>query len=584
MRDPLAEMFTASVVRKLAGPRAYRRGKVYYDLGLIGISVGADRRLAVTVQGTVPYLVKLWDDRGEPGWSCTCPAAEDGSFCKHCAAVALSLDPSDPPAELLESAPDQLSSGALDQELSDFVEQLPHSRLADIVLSQAASDRPLRDRLMAEARTGGAESPELTAWRRRIEAAFRPWGDFVTYCDAPRWAAGVNDAIDDIEDLCDTGHPAEAALLAEHAMRLTDAAIECVDDSDGWLTDFSYRLIEVHHRACVEDRPNPVELAGRLLQMELTTDLNGPYRSAASYAGVLGEEGLAAYRGLIEPRWRKARLKGDDYFSGDNFRVHQAMVGWALATGDPDTLIEVHSRTRMLPDQYLEISRALHSAGRVEEAIEWLRRGFREWADRPWQLADLREFLAAVLRERGDPNAAVGLFWDAFCSEPSLSSYRRLLREAGGEADTDGEWSRRCVEEMRARLSKEVSTEAARRGAATAPADVLAEILFFEGRTEEAWSSAADFGCRDEMWMTMARAREQSHPLQAIDVYEPEVFRRIDQRNNHAYRSAVDLMNHIHLLAEAAGNPDRFTELLGRVRAEHKAKRNLKKLLDDRGW
>ena len=43
-------------------------------------------------------------------------------------------------------------------------------------------------------------------------------------------------------------------------------------------------------------------------------------------------------------------------------------------------------------------------------------------------------------------------------------------------------------------------------------------------------------------------------------------------------------MNHIRLLAEAAGNPDRFTELLGRVRSKHKAKRNLKKLLDDRDW
>jgi uncharacterized Zn finger protein len=32
----------------------------------------------------VPYNVELWVDDGEPTWSCTCPAAEDGSFCKHC--------------------------------------------------------------------------------------------------------------------------------------------------------------------------------------------------------------------------------------------------------------------------------------------------------------------------------------------------------------------------------------------------------------------------------------------------------------------------------------------------------------------
>ncbi|WP_428122656.1 SWIM zinc finger family protein [Candidatus Poriferisodalis sp.] len=45
------------------------------------------------VRGTVPYIVELWTDNGEPRWSCTCPAAKDGSFCKHCVATALTLLP-----------------------------------------------------------------------------------------------------------------------------------------------------------------------------------------------------------------------------------------------------------------------------------------------------------------------------------------------------------------------------------------------------------------------------------------------------------------------------------------------------------
>ena len=59
---------------------------------------------------------------------------------------------------------------------------------------------------------------------------------------------------------------------------------------------------------------------------------------------------------------------------------------------------------------------------------------------------------------------------------------------------------------------------------------------------------------------------------------------RIDQKKTPAYRSAVDLMDRIRRLAEAAGEPDHFTGLLEQVRTEHRAKRNLKKLLDDRGW
>lgn len=84
--------------------------------------------------------------------------------------------------------------------------------------------------------------------------------------------------------------------------------------------------------------------------------------------------------------------------------------------------------------------------------------------------------------------------------------------------------------------------------------------------------------------MTLARARERTHTLDAIDVYEPEVLALIDRKKTSYYESAVELMDRIRRLAEAAGEAGRFTGLLDRVRTEHRAKRNLKKLLDGKGW
>ncbi|MCY4632269.1 MAG: hypothetical protein OXE75_15510, partial [bacterium] len=101
---------------------------------------------------------------------------------------------------------------------------------------------------------------------------------------------------------------------------------------------------------------------------------------------------------------------------------------------------------------------------------------------------------------------------------------------------------------------------------------------------DEAWRGALAFGCGRETWMTLARAREKTHPLDAIDVYEPEVLALIDRKKTAYYESAVDLMERIRRLADSAGEPERFTGLLERVRTEHRAKRNLKKLLDERGW
>ena len=237
--------------------------------------------------------------------------------------------------------------------------------------------------------------------------------------------------IDDLESLCDEGHHEAAATLAEFALKLNDAAVGYVDDAGGEIVDIADRLIDLHYRACRLGRPDPGNLARRLLDLEVSTEV-GLHRAAAAYADVLGEVGLAAYRRLIEPRWRRSKPASDCYFDGDAFDLHQAMLGWALGTGDPDALIGVHARGRMLPGDRLEICQALQAAGRGDEAIQWARRGLREHRDRQWQMGGLREFLSppgrsAERRKRrsacsGTPSAP------NHRSRPTGVSFKRLAR------------------------------------------------------------------------------------------------------------------------------------------------------------
>ena len=469
------------------------------------------------------------------------------------------------------------------------------------MLDHAATDWRLRERLLAEDRAARGDSPDMGVWQRRIDNAFAPYDEFVTYREARGWADGVKDAIDALADLCDAGQHDAAARLAEHAHRRADKAIDYVDDSDGRLSDISLRLSEVHHRACVEGRPDPVELAARLVDLELTSELDGFYRAAAEYAEVLGEAGLAAYRERLEPQWKRIGHEAGDW-SDNAFAVRQAMAGWAIGTGDPDALIEVHGRDRIGPGNVLEIARALDAAGRSDEAMAWARRGIAEHGD-TWHASDLREFLAGTLRGRGEAQAAVELFWHAFVSHPSLATYQRLLDEAAEPRSSPGDpgdpdqpdhpdhpagWPQRCEQELRSGLSRLDGRvpDGRRASSAAVPraAEALVEILAYEGRVEEAWNAATVHGCAERMRMTLARAREKNHPSDAMDVYEPRVLELINQKKNYAYQSAVDLMDRIRRLADAANDPDRFRSLLERVRTEHRAKRNLKRLLDAKGW
>ena len=574
---PLVEVFSRPEVMGLAGPDVYGRGVDYFQQGRAEAEADGESRLRATVRGSVPYEVELWAEGGHPCWSCTCPYAEDGSFCKHAVAVALQLDPSG-----IEAVPDDppaivLASRAADTGLlAEHVEELDRGRLVGLVLEAADQDWRLRERLLAEARAARGQGPDVGVWRRRVDAAFAPYDEFVPYQEVAGWAREVDELIDGLTELCDVGHPEAAALLAEHAHHCADEAIGYVDDSDGWLMEISERLAELHLRACDEGEPDPVELADRLVSLELTSELDGFHRAAATYADVLGPDGVDQYRRLVEPRWASLRSHTEG-FSSQRFRLREAMVGVALATGDPDELIEVYRHDLRTPDAYLEIARTLVAAGRDTEAEAWAREGLENFADRVWQTPPLREFLAGLLRDRGERSAAVGLFWDAFVRAPSLAAYRRLLEEAADDAPAV---KARALEELTGRLDQPADDA---RGASR-PSSVLVEILAYEGESERAWQIASEHGCDRQLWLTLARAREDTHPLDAIGVYEPETYALIDVKKNGAYRQAVDLLSRIRRLARQAEHPQLFEEILQRVRAEHGRKRNLMKLIDKKGW
>lgn len=593
--ESLTEHFDVETVASLAGSRVFERGVKYHSDGRVARTEIEGGRVVATVKGTMPYSVELWNDDDGQQWSCTCPAAEDGSFCKHAVAVALSIIAGEQelaPSSIAESG---RSSGRsanrgpvpdTERDLVTVVEGLSADRLAEIVMQQATSDWRLREILLAEAQSARGEGVDMATWRTRISRTFAPSaysrGGYVDYHEAPGWAAGVNEVVGALEDLCDTGHHDAAARLAEHAHRCADRAIQHVDDSDGWLTDFSVRLSGLHLQACSAGQSDPADLAARLVELELGSELCGFYRCAAAYGEILGPEGLAAFRGILDERRNQASADDD---SVDEFAWHNAMVGWALGIDDPDVLIEAHSLRRPLPEDVLEIARTLDRAGRGEEAVAWARRGLSKWGDRPWQVADLRDFLASKLRDGGEDRAAVELFWQAFVSGPSLAAYRRLLDEDDGQ-----DWLRRCGDHLSDSLTK-----AARRATPEAAFSIpppavseasaaLMEILLYEGRTDEAWKAAHDFGTRAQLWLTLARSREQLHPIEAMSVYEPAALAIIERKDVKQYQSAVDLMARHRRLAESAGEPERFAALLERIRTEHRLKRKLQSLIDAQGW
>ena len=521
----------------------------------------------------MPYHVEL---RRSPkvAWSCNCPVGEDGTFCKHCVAVA--LEELGPDRNSKRSAP----SRDQDPDVRKFVAGLDNDALVELVMEQVDSDWRLRERLRAQAIAHGGGSLDVRTWKRRIDSVFRDSRHFIPYAEAHGWAQDIFDVLAALGDLVSAGHAADVVALAEHAHRRADKAVQYIDDRDGWLTDISGRIGELHLAACREARPDPVGLAERLAELELTSELDTFRRAAATYAEVLGPDGIAAYRRNVEPRWRAAKKEKDSY-GHRAFEVTEAMIGVAQAGGNPDDLIAIRGGDLRTPVDYLEVAQALVAAGRQAESIDWCRRGLDAFVDRHWQTPPLREFLAAQLRATGDNPAAEALWWEAFERHQSLDDYRKLLAES---ADVDAR-QRQAVGLLRQRLDAG-DTQARTRNPLLEqpPATTLVEILLYEGSADDAWSAATSHGCDERTWMTLAQARETTHPLDAIPIYERAVAAQIDRKNNGGYRSAVDLLGRIRTLATKAGEPERFGDLLATIRIDHARKRNLMAMIAKKGW
>ena len=261
----------------------------------------------------------------------------------------------------------------------------------------------------------------------------------------------------------------------------------------------------------------------------------------------------------------------------DAVGARSALVGLAYAVDDPDELIDVLRNELHSPHDYVTIARALVDHGRVAEAIEWSQRGLGVFRERHSQSLALRELLAAMLRGTGRDDEALAVFWDAFELDLGLGTYQRLLDEVAPDTEP---WRERALTLLRSCVSRRQQPDGARVHAVAA----LIDVLLAEGDADGGWETAKAHGCDRRRWLALAKARETTHPLEAIDIYEPEVFSAIDQKNNHGYAAAVDLLATIRRLAVAADATERFDAALRRARVDHKPKRNLQALLDRKKW
>jgi len=564
-------VFARRALLAMGGRRTFERGLDYALDGRVSkVSTTSDGAKA-DVQGSVSYRVELWCDDDEAGYACSCPMGAEQLFCKHAVALALvvtgAVVPDDEP----------VTEPTAEIDLAAYLRGLDHEALVQLLVNRAAEDDLFDARLRMAAAGTNAGALSLRAFRQTLQTAFETEG-FVGYFEAHEYTSGVEEALDTLGQLLDEGHADAVVLLAEHAADLADDALGHLDDSDGGMSGVAEHIRELHFAACVTSRPDPVALARNLYDRERHGgDLEIFHGAAATYADVLGDEGLAEYRRLARQEWGDLPSLGPDderSWSSSRFRVTQIMLTLAEVAGDVDDVVAVLAHDQSSAYQFVQIAEALQGAQRRDEALVWACKGLTLHGFSDHRLVEL---VAEEHHRAGHPEQAVDVLWSAYESSPGVDTYRRLAEHA----QRAGFWEscrNRALALLRDRID---STSRDRSGPHNS---TLVAVLLLDGNSEQAWIEAQAGVCRREQWLELARLREAEHPGDALPIWRQEVDREIGAMSNQSYTSAVALIERVGRLMAADGRTEEFQPYVAGVREVHRRKRNLMKLFVERGW
>jgi len=462
-------------------------------------------------------------------------------------------------------------------ELRAYLAAQTHDALVDTLLEAADGDTRLYDRLAMAAATGGERATRLATFRASIDSAVATPG-FVSWSEMWDYASGIEAAIGGLERLLGEGHADDVVELAEYALSTLEAALQEVDDSSGQVGGLLEDLQELHLKACRRARPERRSLAERLFAWELHGDWDTFSGAAQTYGRVLGKAGRARYRELAEAAWSQvpARVPGGDRgYDGQRRAITRIMESLAR---DVDQLVDVMSRDLGSGHQFLRIAEAYRAAGRDDDALAWAERGVAAFAESPDRR--LVDFLVDEHARRGQHAEATRLMWDAYSRNPGLDAYRKLKQRT----EPAGEWDRRradALELLRAELARR-SAERPPPYSSAPPRDrsELVRIFLWEDDHDAAWREACEGGCTPELWLELAERRRREHPEEALEVYRDRVDPTIEYKNNDAYGRATGHVREIQALLCSLGREDEFAVYVADLRARHKRKRNLVKLLD----
>ena len=583
MSSNLVAVLTLRIIQKLADTGTLARGTAYFHDGAVGLLDADEYEVRTSVQGTQRYRVRLAaGSDGELEYECDCPVGDDGTFCKHAVAVALSwlenageevFEPSEK-----ESAKPRKRRKTHEEQIREYLETLDERALREWLIEAADRDRGIRDKLLFAAKA--TARADVASLKSVVRQASRISG-FLDWREAGDYADRLADLAQMLEAPVADGDP-KLVEIVEQAIAQAEAALGDIDDSNGSVMPVIMELREVHERACNNLNPDPVALAERLFRFQTTGDYDTFHSVLPSYERALGQSGLKRYRELVDAAWKRFPALGPEafrtHFDSGRYRVEHAMEELVALSGDVDALVAVKARNLSSPHAFLELAEVLKLHGRHDEALEWAEKGIAAFGSE--RLDDLVKFSIDEHLRRGDADRVESLAWARFVRQPGSDAHFELVHVAKriGRAD---ELATRALQHLWQLVRAEEGPNAKRLPSWQPPVrSALVAIHLRQREAEKAWEAFRGGPVDMLLWDKVAAMRGKTHPEEAVALYKKLLPHVVTAGTRGAqYGEAFEIVQAIRELRAAQKQDALFQQEIAELRTTWKAKRNFMKLL-----
>jgi len=552
---------------KLAGKAAFNRGMNYFKAGNVLSIKQKANRISADVDGTEIYRVTLKWTHNQLDGACDCPASEGFDFCKHCVAVALTLQETQ-----LEQ--EKLVQGGTENRIKAYLLKQNREKLADWLLDLIESESTLLQEWFMRA-DNDLGLLDTKAIKKRITAAIPYNRHLYRYNQVRNYFVAVEIMADQLGEMAEQLPADEIIKLVDYALQRIDRALETIDDSGGF-REVALEVLHITHiNACTRLDWAKKKITNYLLDLTF-----GEYQDfypaiPFDYTDALGENGIKLFYEEIQTRWQKLPplKEGATYARKDAYYQLQYMLEEQASQADDDkTIILLRQKTATDLHGYQDLAERCLNIADYKATEKWLKK-CRKINKHEYHSGTERIQIKLLITQELWTDA-LEQQWIYYTHSSQLNDYLAILKLSEKAGDSS-DWHKKAEQLLQQKAHKKSSQPWAHIWS-----DRLVEFYLHHEEYEKALAVAEKEQIEHNLLVELAW-RISNQPDKAFPLFQQVLESQIKLTNNNAYHQAIDLLKEMADKFRTKQQKQHMTELLAHLRQKFRAKRNFIKWLDE---